>query len=58
MFGILGNIFGPAVDIVMNGLADKLKIPKGCGEQTMIYTAPGVYAYRYNENIYIIFIIQ
>ena len=34
-------------DIIENGLANLIKLPTGCGEQTMIRMAPLVYVLRY-----------
>ena len=38
---------GSVIETVIGGLEDLLRIPKGCGEQTMIYLAPNVYVYKY-----------
>ena len=38
---------GNVIDTVLNSLDDLLRIPRGCGEQTMLYLAPNVYIYTY-----------
>ena len=43
---------GAAVtDIIEGGLEKLLRIPTGCGEQTMIYMAPVVYVLRYLDSL-------
>ena len=36
-----------AVEIIVNGIDKLLRMPRGCGEQTMIYLAPTTYAMNY-----------
>ena len=44
----LGNIIGPAVtNLITGGLESLLRMPMGCGEQTMIFLAPNVYVMQY-----------
>jgi len=49
LVSVTGNVFGPAADILLNGLGGQFRMPRGCGEQTMIYLTPGIYAYRYMQ---------
>lgn len=44
---IIGNVLGPVITSVIDGLESLLALPRGCGEQTMIYMAPNVYVLRY-----------
>jgi len=44
----LGNIIGPLVtSLITGGLESLLRMPMGCGEQTMIFLAPNVYVMQY-----------
>ena len=38
---------GNVIETVLGGLDSLLRIPGGCGEQTMLSLAPNVYVYRY-----------
>ena len=40
-----GNSFGPAVDILLTDMAERLKMPTGCGEQTPMNSAYSFIAY-------------
>ena len=43
-----GNIIGPVVtSLITGGLESLLRMPMGCGEQTMIFLAPNVYVMQY-----------
>ncbi|XP_072047457.1 complement C3-like [Amphiura filiformis] len=46
---LIGSLLGPVASAVIEGLNSGafLNMPRGCGEQTMIYTAPNVYIYKY-----------
>ena len=45
---LIGNLMGAAVqDIINGGLTNLIKMPVGCGEQTMMRMAPTVYVLRY-----------
>ncbi|XP_071846855.1 complement C3-like [Apostichopus japonicus] len=44
---IIGSVLGPVITAVIDGLESLLALPRGCGEQTMIYLAPNVYVLRY-----------
>ena len=46
-------MLGPLASAEIDGLngAGFLGKPHGCGEQTMIYTAPNVYIYKYLTSI-------
>lgn len=44
---ITGNPLGPALETVVKNPEDLIKMPKGCGEQTMAKLAPTLYAYQY-----------
>lgn len=44
---IIGSVLGPVITAVIDGLESLLALPRGCGEQTMIYMAPNVYVLRY-----------
>ncbi|XP_013420336.1 venom factor isoform X1 [Lingula anatina] len=43
----LGSVVGPSVSSYINGIEEFMVMPKGCGEQTMIYMAPTLYATYY-----------
>jgi len=48
MVYVTGNLMSAGVeDVIENGLANLIKLPTGCGEQTMIKMAPLVYVLRY-----------
>ncbi|XP_065067572.1 venom factor-like [Rhopilema esculentum] len=48
MIYVTGNLMAPGVkDMVENGLNNLIVMPRGCGEQTMIYMAPLVYVLKY-----------
>ena len=38
---------GNVIEAVIGGLDKLLRIPSGCGEQTMLSLGPNVYVYRY-----------
>lgn len=43
-----GNLIGPAVStLISGGLENLLRMPMGCGEQTMMFLAPNVYVLQY-----------
>lgn len=43
-----GNLLGPVVNSTIEGGLDRFfRQPHGCGEQTMIYSAPNVYVLEY-----------
>ncbi|XP_071802059.1 complement C3-like isoform X1 [Asterias amurensis] len=44
---LMGSIMGNVIETVLGGLDSLLEIPRGCGEQTMLFLAPNVYVYRY-----------
>ncbi|XP_022103653.1 complement C3-like [Acanthaster planci] len=44
---VIGTVMGNAVDTVITGLERLLRIPSGCGEQTISKFAPNVYIYTY-----------
>nr|XP_006813172.1 PREDICTED: C3 and PZP-like alpha-2-macroglobulin domain-containing protein 8-like [Saccoglossus kowalevskii] len=45
---IVGNLMGPTVSAVIgDNLQGLLRQPTGCGEQTLIYTAPSIYVLLY-----------
>ncbi|XP_074654266.1 A.superbus venom factor 1-like isoform X2 [Tubulanus polymorphus] len=44
---ITGTIMGPTVGTIIGGMDKMIKLPTGCGEQTMIALAPTVYATKY-----------
>ncbi|XP_022108952.1 complement C3-like [Acanthaster planci] len=46
-FSLMGNTMGSVIETVLGGLDNLLRIPRGCGEQTMLNLAPNVYIYRY-----------
>eukprot|EP00794_Sanderia_malayensis_P016274 gene16274-17915_t len=49
---VTGNMMGAAVeDIIKGGLNNLVRLPTGCGEQTMIRMAPTVYVLRYLTSI-------
>nr|BAH22724.1 complement component C3 precursor [Nematostella vectensis] len=46
-----GNLIGPVVTNLINGGLDNLlRMPTGCGEQTLIYMSPNVYVLEYLSN--------
>ena len=48
---ITGNLIGPVVtNLITGGFDELLRMPTGCGEQTMIYMAPNVYVLQYLTN--------
>ena len=49
LFHILGNLIGPAVSSIIEGrgLDSIIKLPTGCGEQTMLKLAPNVFVLNY-----------
>ena len=49
MYHILGNLIGPAVSNIIEGrgLDSIIKLPTGCGEQTMLKLAPNVFVLNY-----------
>ncbi|XP_068695726.1 LOW QUALITY PROTEIN: venom factor-like [Montipora foliosa] len=45
---LTGNFIGPAVtSLISGGLENLLRMPMGCGEQTMMFLAPNVYVLQY-----------
>ncbi|XP_072015058.1 complement C3-like [Amphiura filiformis] len=44
---VIGNLLGSAITTVIEGLDSLLEMPRGCGEQTMLYMAPNVYILKY-----------
>ncbi|XP_074624283.1 complement C3-like isoform X1 [Acropora palmata] len=45
---LTGNLIGPAVStLISGGLENLLRMPMGCGEQTMMFLAPNVYVLQY-----------
>ena len=46
MYFFVGNIFGPAVTIVIDGLDAHINMPHGRGEEPVTKAATAVYAYR------------
>ena len=38
---------GSTITTVIEGLDDILEMPRGCGEQTMLYMAPNAYVLKY-----------
>ncbi|XP_078346612.1 venom factor-like [Oculina patagonica] len=48
---LTGNLIGPVVTtLISGGLESLLRMPMGCGEQTMIFLAPNVYVMEYLLN--------
>ncbi|XP_022104847.1 A.superbus venom factor 1-like [Acanthaster planci] len=47
---LIGNVLGSVVETVLGGLDKLLRIPTGCGEQTMLGLGPNVYVYTYLKN--------
>lgn len=46
-----GNLIGPVVtNLIKGGFEELLRMPTGCGEQTMIFLAPNVYVLQYLTN--------
>lgn len=43
----VGSILGPSVEVYIQGAESFLQMPTGCGEQTMIYMAPTLFATEY-----------
>ncbi|KAK3801074.1 hypothetical protein RRG08_027278 [Elysia crispata] len=43
----MGDLLGPTLNVVIEGVAEILRLPTGCGEQNLIYLAPNVYVTRY-----------
>ncbi|XP_050403081.1 venom factor [Patella vulgata] len=43
----IGDVLGPTVSGIINGVDTLLKLPTGCGEQNLIHLAPNVYVMRY-----------
>ncbi|GIY66063.1 complement C3 [Caerostris extrusa] len=43
----LGDQFGPTVETAINNPDKLLEIPRGCGEQNMMFLAPTLYTMRY-----------
>ncbi|XP_064470896.1 A.superbus venom factor 1-like [Ornithodoros turicata] len=44
---VIGDKLGQALEIAISDPAHLVRIPTGCGEQTMIYLAPTLYTYGY-----------
>ncbi|XP_078580350.1 complement C3-like [Branchiostoma floridae x Branchiostoma japonicum] len=44
---VMGDIMGPTITTTIGGLGTLLRLPTGCGEQTMIKLAPNVYVLSY-----------
>ena len=42
-----GDLLGPTVRGVVDGVEELLRLPTGCGEQNLIYLGPNVYTLRY-----------
>ena len=42
-----GDLLGPTVRGVVDGVEELLRLPTGCGEQNLIYLGPNVYTTRY-----------
>jgi hypothetical protein len=42
-----GELLGPVVEEIMTGMEGMVRLPRGCGEQTMIYLGPTLYTARY-----------
>ncbi len=49
LYHILGNLIGPAVSDIIEGrgLDSIIRMPTGCGEQTMLKLAPNVFVLNY-----------
>ncbi|RUS87187.1 hypothetical protein EGW08_005027 [Elysia chlorotica] len=43
----MGDLLGPTLNVVIEDVAEILRLPTGCGEQNLIYLAPNVYVTRY-----------
>ncbi|BFZ05589.1 hypothetical protein BsWGS_08627 [Bradybaena similaris] len=43
----MGDLLGPTLQVTIEGVAELLRMPTGCGEQNLIYLAPNVYVTRY-----------
>lgn len=43
----MGDLLGPTLQVAIEGVAELLRLPTGCGEQNLIYLAPNVYVTRY-----------
>ncbi|PVD21662.1 hypothetical protein C0Q70_17461 [Pomacea canaliculata] len=43
----MGDLLGPTVRGVVDGVEEILRMPTGCGEQNLIYLGPNVYVMRY-----------
>ncbi|CAL1525989.1 unnamed protein product [Lymnaea stagnalis] len=43
----MGDMLGPTLQIMIEGVTDLLRMPTGCGEQNLIYLAPNVFVTRY-----------
>lgn len=43
----MGDLLGPTVRGIVDGVEELLRLPTGCGEQNLIYLGPNVYTMRY-----------
>lgn len=43
----MGDLLGPTVRGIVDGVEELLRMPTGCGEQNLIYLGPNVYVMRY-----------
>ena len=46
-FQAIGDLLGPA----LTSLGNNIRMPTGCGEQTMVILAPNVYIYKYLKSV-------
>ncbi|XP_059177543.1 complement C3-like [Physella acuta] len=43
----MGDLLGPTLQVMIDGVTELLRMPTGCGEQNLIYLAPNVFVTRY-----------
>nr|UIO57920.1 complement protein C3-1 [Biomphalaria glabrata] len=43
----MGDLLGPTLQVMIEGVTELLRLPTGCGEQNLIYLAPNVFVTRY-----------
>ena len=46
-----GNLLGTIVADPIGGLENLIRLPRGCGEQTMLYLGPTLFVYKYLASV-------